>query len=448
MHKKRFFFFVATFIFSAFFLIENINFLYKQNSILFSNFGLNSAVADSYKYFHNFKKINVIDFFVNYFLDFYNNHNQHGGRRFYPDNNNTINYYLSLFNGNIFALYIFNFIFYLFFIYKFSNFFKKRVLTIFLILSFSNIIILGSLSLPNKEILCFFSFNSILLYYLKKEYKFLFLAIFFSIFSRNELLFLIIIIFFINSNFFLRFHIFFIKKSKFFFTVFIYVMFVLFLLLSYKITDSKFISIMIGNFTDDTDEVTNSHLLNFKFFLFYLSHVFFINFFLKLFLKKITEYIFCRVVYLSLFVIALSSLLPNYYWFSASKNDVFAMQTSSSLGITLFLFNACMEGLFFLVYPFKFFLTLFGGAFQKINLSSYETIFAYFSQILFFILCVLIFLKKSFIKNMNLFFAVFFILLIFTLPSYSTHRYIWFIYQYFVFFYCCSLKDEAIKIAI
>jgi hypothetical protein len=205
---------------------------------------------------------------------------------------------------------------------------------------------------------------------------------------------------------------------------------------------------MIGNFTDDTDVVTNSHLLNFKFFLFYLSHVFFINFFLKFFLKKITEDIFCRVVYLSLFVIALSSLLPNYYWFSASKNDVFAMQTSSSLGITLFLFNACMEGLFFLVYPFKFFLTLFGGAFQKINLSSYETIFAYFSQILFFILCVLIFLKKSFIKNMNLFFAVFFILLIFTLPSYSTHRYIWFIYQYFVFFYCCSLKDEAIKTAI
>jgi hypothetical protein len=91
---------------------------------------------------------------------------------------------------------------------------------------------------------------------------------------------------------------------------------------------------------------------------------------------------------------------------------------------------------------------LFGGAFQKINLSSYETIFAYFSQILFFILCILIFLKKSFIKNMNLFFAVFFILLIFTLPSYSTHRYVWFVYQYFVFIYCYSLKEEEIKTAI
>ena len=151
---------------------------------------------------------------------------------------------------------------------------------------------------------------------------------------------------------------------------------------------------------------------------------------------------------MSLFVIALSCLLPNYYWFYATKNDVTAMQTSSSLGITHFLFDACMNGFFFLVYPLKFFLTLFGGAFQKINLFSYETIFSYFSQILFFILCVLIFFKKSFIKNMNLFFAVFFILLIFTLPSYSTHRYIWFIYQYFVFIYCYSLKNEVIKTAI
>jgi hypothetical protein len=448
MHKKKIIFFVITFIFSAFFLIENLNFLYNQNSILFSNFGANSAVADSYQYFHNFKKVSLVDFFVNYFLDFYNNYNQHTGLRFYPDNNNTINYYLSIFNGNILALYIFNFIFYLFFIYKFSNFFEKKVLTIFLILSFSNIIILGSLSLPNKEILCFFSFNSILLYYLKKEYKFLFLAIFFSIFSRNELLFLIIIIFFINSNFFLKFNIFFIKKSKFFFTVFVYITLVLFLLLSYKITKSNFIAIMIGNFVGHSDPVTNSHLLNFEFFLFFLLHVLFINFFLKFFLKKITVDIFCKVVYLSLFIIVLSCLLPNYYWFFASKNDVIAMQTSNSLGVTLFLFNACMDGLFFLVYPFKIFLTLFGGAFQKINLSSYETIFAYFSQILFFILCVLIFLKKYFIKNMNLFFAVFFILLIFTLPSYSTHRYVWFVYQYFVFIYCYSLKDGSIKTVI
>ena len=205
---------------------------------------------------------------------------------------------------------------------------------------------------------------------------------------------------------------------------------------------------MIGNFAGHSDPVTNSHLLNFKFFLFFLLHVLFINFFLKFFLKKISEDIFCKVVYLSLFIIVLSCLIPNYYWFFASKNDVIAMQTSNSLGVTLFLFNACMDGLFFLVYPFKIFLTLFGGAFQKINLSSYETIFAYFSQILFFILCILIFLKKSFIKNMNLFFAVFFILLIFTLPSYSTHRYIWFMYQYFVFIYCYSLKEKEIKTAI
>ena len=448
MDKKKIIFFSVTFILSTFFLIENLNFLYNQKSIIFSNFGANSAVADSYKYFHNFKQINLIDIFINYFLNFNDVYNHYQGARFYPDNNNNVNYYLSLFGGNIFVLYIFNFILYLYFILQFSNFFKKKILTIYLIFSFLNIIILGSLSLPNKEILCFFSFNSLLLYYLKKEYKFLFIAIFFSIFSRNELSFLILIIFFINSDFFLKFNIYFIKKSKFFFTVFIYLILVFFLFLTYKITGNNFIANLVGDFSKLSNPVSNSHLLNSRFFLFYLLHIFLINFFLKFFLKKITEDIFCKIVYLSLFVIALSSILPNYYWFYGTKNDVIGMQTSSSLGVTLFLFNACMNGYFFLVYPFKFFLTLFGGAFQKINLSSYETIFAYFSQILFFILCILIFLKKSFIKNMNLFFVVFFILLIFTLPSYSTHRYIWFVYQYFVFIFCYSLKEEEIKTAI
>ena len=74
MYKKRIIFFIATLIFSAFFLIENLNFLYNQNSILFPNFGANSAVADSYQYFHNFKKMSLVDFFVNFFLDFYNNY--------------------------------------------------------------------------------------------------------------------------------------------------------------------------------------------------------------------------------------------------------------------------------------------------------------------------------------------------------------------------------------
>lgn len=448
MDKKKIIFFLVTFILSIFFLIENLNFLYNQKSIIFSNFATNSAVADSYQYFHNFKQINLIDIFINYFLNFNNVYDHYGGSRFYPDNNNNVNYYLSLVVGNIFVLYIFNFIFYLYFIFQFSNFFKKKTLTIYLIFSFLNILILGSLSLPNKEILCFFSFNSLLLYYLKKKYKFLFLAIFFSIFSRYELSFLILIIFFINSNFFLKFNIYFINKSKFFFTVFVYLILVFSLLLAYKITSNTFIGIFVGDFHKISNPESNSHLLNINYFLFYLLHIFLINFFLKFFLKKITQDIFCKIVYLSMFVIALSSILPNYYWFNITKNDVIAMQTSNSLGVTLFLFNACMNGFFFLVYPFKFFLTLFGGTFQKINLSSYETIFAYFSQILFFILCILIFLKKSFIKNMNLFFAVFFILLIFTLPSYSTHRYIWFMYQYFVFIYCYSLKEEEIKTAI
>ena len=110
MHKKKIIFFSVTFILSTFFLIENLNFLYNQKSIIFSNFSANSAVADSYQYFHNFKQINLIDIFINHFLNFNDVYNHYHGARFYPDNNNNVNYYLSLVGGNIFVLYIFNFI--------------------------------------------------------------------------------------------------------------------------------------------------------------------------------------------------------------------------------------------------------------------------------------------------------------------------------------------------
>lgn len=126
MDKKKIIFFSVTFILSTFFLIENLNFLHNQKSIIFSNFGANSAVANSYQYFHNFKQINLIDIFINYFLNFYDNYNHYSGARFYPDNNNNVNYYLSLV-GETFLYYIFLILFstYILF-FNFLFFLKKK----------------------------------------------------------------------------------------------------------------------------------------------------------------------------------------------------------------------------------------------------------------------------------------------------------------------------------
>ena len=106
----------------------------------------------------------------------------------------------------------------------------------------------------------------------------------------------------------------------------------------------------------------------------------------------------------------------------------------------------CLQGLFFIVYPLKISMSLFANAFQKINFSSLETIFSYWSQLLFLYLVIMCFVKKAFTKNLNILFILIFFLLIFSLPSFHTHRYIFFTYQYLVIFYCLSLKEKKIKL--
>jgi len=393
------FFFII--VLSFFLYIENLNFLYEKNNFFHNQIFPNSGVGDAFNFYHSKEDIN----FVRYLNDIIINFNS---SKIYPSNNYNFKIFIQLFDKNIHLIYAFNLLFYLYFIYKFSFFFQKKKLILYFILSSLNILILGSLSIPNKDILTYFSFTALLLYYLRRDYKLLFLSFFFAAVSRHEIIIINILVLIINSNFFLQINNFLIKKSKFFFIILTYIFSQLIFSFFYKITIDVFM----------------------KFFFFYIFKFFFFYIVFRFFLKKIDNYLFCKISYLALFIIFISILIPKYYWFVGS--GFFLENNAYSYGISKLIYKMCLEGFFFIIYPFKILISLFGNVFQKINFSSYETILSYWSQLLFFILFFFNIVKKNFTKNIDILFMIFFFLLVFSLPAYHTHRYVWFTYQYFV----------------
>jgi hypothetical protein len=189
------FFFII--VLSFFLYIENLNFLYKKNNFFHNEIFSNSAVGDSFIFYHNIEDVN----FKTYLNDIVRNLQI---RKFYPGNTYNFQIFIQLFDKNIHLLYAFNLFFFLYFIYKFSFFFQKKKLIFYFILSSLNILILGSLSIPNKDILTYFSFTALLLYYLRRDYKLLFISFFFEAVSRHEILIINILVLIINSNFFLK----------------------------------------------------------------------------------------------------------------------------------------------------------------------------------------------------------------------------------------------------
>lgn len=405
------FFFII--VLSFFLYIDNLNFLYKKNSFFQNTILPNSGVGDAFDFYnnHNSEDIN----FKTYLNDVVNNFKN---KKFYPSNNYNFGMFIKLFDRNINLIYAFNLFFYLFFFYKFTFLFQKNFLVTYCILSSLNILILGSLSIPNKEILCYFSFNSFLLYYLKRNYKFLFLAFFFGVVSRHELIILYILILIINSNFFLQINNCLIKKSKFFFIIFTYILMYLICLFFFTTTIDNFI----------------------KYLFFYIFKIFFFYTFFRFFIKKIDNYLFCKISYIALFIIFLSIFSTKYYWFIGSGYSL--TNNIGSFGISKLIHEICIEGFFFTVYPLKILISLFGNVFQKINSTSYETILSYWSQLLFFIFFFFIIVKRNFTKNLDFLFVVLPILIVFSMPAFHTHRYVWFLYQYFVL---TSLLSKDIK---
>ena len=199
---KSFLIFLIIFTILFFFLfLENYNFLNNKSSLLF-DISPNSSVGDSHKYYQQaiVNDYNFFELILKYFNHFSINSQHYDGARFYPVNNLQHFVYFSIFGNNFFVYSLFNYLFYIFLIYKLFNLIPKNKKKIFLFLNLINFIIIGSLSTPNKEIICVFSFTLFLIYYLNKQQIFLILSLVFGMFSRYEFLIILILLVIINSS--------------------------------------------------------------------------------------------------------------------------------------------------------------------------------------------------------------------------------------------------------
>lgn len=450
---KTFLIFSIIFTFLFFFLfLENYNFFNNKSSILF-NILPNSSVGDSYKYYQQAttNDYNFFELALRYINHFSVNSDHYRGARFYPVNDLQHYFYYSIFGNNFFVYSLFNYLFYIFLIYKIFNLIPKNKKKIFLFFNLINFLIIGSLSSLNKEIICVFSFTLFLIYYLNKQKVFLILSLLFGIFTRYEYLIFLLLLVAINSSIMkkmilsikdeFKLH----KKFKkydsliFFFAssllgYFSLVIFLIFFNIIFKI---EFINIINGGIYSGI--IYQNMFFNLDNFIKYYSTVTIFTLIGKFFFSKSYKENNYLIIILSLIILMLNEILPNYPWFVRQIIDITAQQTDKSIGLTLFLYEKVLDGLYILIFPIKIASSLFAGIFKKPIIASYESIFNYFSQIIFFILSINI-IYNLFKKKYSEFFILFFIgtvfLIIFSLPPISQHRYIFFLYQLFVLLVC------------
>ena len=460
---KSFLIFLIIFTILFFFLfLENYNFLNNKSSLLF-DISPNSSVGDSHKYYQQaiVNDYNFFELILKYFNHFSINSQHYDGARFYPVNDLQHFVYFSIFGNNFFVYSLFNYLFYIFLIYKLFNLIPKNKKKIFLFLNLINFIIIGSLSTPNKEIICVFSFTLFLIYYLNKQQIFLILSLVFGMLSRYEFLFILIFLFIINSSM-IKNMIYYIKEEfklnkkfkKYASLIFFFVppllgyfclSFLLSILsLTFKI---QFINLLNGGLY--SGNIYQNIFFNLDNFIKYYIIIIIFTLLGNFFFSKSYEKNFYLIIILSLIILILNEILPNYPWFVRQIIDITDQQTDRSIGLTLFLYEKVMDGFYFLIFPMKIASSLFAGIFQKPILASYESIFSFFSQIMFLILSINIiynFFKNKYSEFLILFFIGTIFLIIFSLPPISQHRYVFFLYQFFVLLVCLNkTKYKRIK---
>ena len=460
---KSFLIFLIIFTILFFFLfLENYNFLNNKSSLLF-DISPNSSVGDSHKYYQQaiVNDYNFFELILKYFNHFSINSQHYDGARFYPVNDLQHFVYFSIFGNNFFVYSLFNYLFYIFLIYKLFNLIPKNKKKIFLFLNLINFIIIGSLSTPNKEIICVFSFTLFLIYYLNKQQIFLILSLVFGMFSRYEFLIILIFLVSVNSsmmkniNYYLKEEFKLNTKFKkydslFFFFVssllgYLYSSFLLRILRG--TFNIQFLSLVDGGLY--SGNIFQNIFLNLDNFISYYIIITIFTLLGKFFFSKSYEKNFYLIIILSLIILILNEILPNYPWFVRQIIDITDQQTDRSIGLTLFLYEKVMDGFYFLIFPMKIASSLFAGIFQKPILASYESIFSFFSQIMFLILSINIiynFFKNKYSEFLILFFIGTIFLIIFSLPPISQHRYVFFLYQFFVLLVCLNkTKYKRIK---
>ncbi len=450
---KSFVYFVIIFtLLFILFSIENYNFLHNQKSIFF-NILPNSSVGDSYKYYHDTitNDYNFFEIFKIYLNTFSDNEAHYQGARMYPPNNAQHILYFSFFGNNFILYNIFHYILYIFLIYKIYSFIPKLNKKIFLILNIVNFLIIGSLTSLNKEVICIISFTLFLIYYLNKNAIYLVFSLIFALFSRYE--FIIILLF---STICISKHVSFFLKycdDKFesmiklkrynhatkilFFSSLFYFLSSFLLMLIKLIYEIEFFNLIIGGIY--SGNFYENAFFKFNNFLIYLYLILLLSLISKFFFPEGYKKEYHLIIILSLLILIISKIIPNYPWFFRQIIDVNSFRTDQTLGITLFLINSSIDGFYFLIFPVKFAFSLFAGAIQRPSLASYETLFSYISQILFLLLSFYIFYKiirKKCATFLPIFFVVICFLIIFSLPPISQHRYVFFLYQFFVIMAC------------
>jgi len=184
LNKTQVYFFISIIFLFLILMIENVMFLNNQNSILF-NILPNSSVADSHKFYYEAKNTNILSKIKNFVEAYSYNIKHYSYNKILPSNHYNHILYFSIFN-NIFIFSFFNLFIYIFQLKKFLNLINLKKKNIFYLISVFNFLLIGSLSLPNKEVLMLLSFNFFLLFYFYRSQNYSLLSIGFGLFARYE----------------------------------------------------------------------------------------------------------------------------------------------------------------------------------------------------------------------------------------------------------------------
>jgi hypothetical protein len=443
--NKNIYLIILLFFICFFIFFNNLFFLYKKE-VIFNNF------------FVNFTGINN--------LDLYKENINFNYESIISTANNILFYYIL--GKNIYFIFFFNFLTYIYIIYKFLKYFtdeKKKLL--FLLFTILNLEIISHLNFPSKDINSFFSMIFLFMYYIEKKNLLLICSIFFAFFSRNVQLLIIISILLLNLNIFSYLNNFFKKSATLSYSALYLILATIYHLLE-KITVSKNgtgtgtgtgigtgtgtgtgtgigtgIGIDIGsdililpslhslkNFFIGFNSLifNNLNLFSLKIFFFYIIHVYLFKFVIKLFLKNEVNKVNVQICLISFVIVFISETIKSEHSFYATFDALRYgnINLTSKFHVTLILDEYCKKGFFFLIYPAKILALLFNEIF-KFNEFKLSTLSQFLTFFIFFFTIYSVIKKKLFIKFK--FFLIFFIpLIVYSIPGHFSIRVALYIY--------------------
>lgn len=343
-------------------------------------------VADSYRYVKE-----LYDLYSNY--NFFDTILESRALLFFqgsytmPNNNVFLVYYLSKLSNNLNIFYFVNLIIYSFLLFQITSHMNKKQALYFILFLTINVYILGSFSLPNKEIFGYFAILSLVGYLLTKKLYFLIISIIISLFSRIVLTyFLFCIACYIN-----------------FFSIF-------------KFLLVKYCSKLIGNL--ETKKL------------------------------DINAYIFYSLTGLGL-LLYVSNII--YIKVHGSSYILYSFNNENEFSLNIFLHELSINGLSYLTIWIKILENLFAGVLSSEPLLSTENYLNRYSEYIhLFLLSILVFFvfkNRYSLRYKKFFLSVAFIylyfLIIFSMQSFIMHRYVAYSYPILIYLLLILICDNS-----